>query len=352
MVPTSWTVLEVLPLTSSGKIDRKALPAPTDGGGGPLDAVFVPPEDGMEREIADIFQGVLGGDGISATADFFELGGNSLAAVRAIGRIRLTITEDVSLRDLFEAPTVAGLSPRLQSMRASPNRHAASTDADRPPDVGDENRGRTENRGLVSAHCPVRLPQENVDLQTMPSGDDGYLQDIFDGGLAMHWIPRWIIQLLAILLVQYAGLAALGPLLALFASVRTAYGLPLGCLLAPLLMELGSFGAFGIVLVLKWVLVGRLRPGCYRMWSVQFLQWWCLSLLFGLITSGLAALQPTAIYNAMLRLLGARIGANVLLNNASITEPDLVTVDNSARVGFGKFGDTYLYMIIVYIYPI
>jgi hypothetical protein len=234
-------------------------------------------------------------------------------------------------------------------MRASPNRHAASTDADRPPDVGDENRGRTENRGLVSAHCPVRLPQENVDLQTMPSGDDGYLQDIFDGGLAMHWIPRWIIQLLAILLVQYAGLAALGPLLALFASVRTAYGLPLGCLLAPLLMELGSFGAFGIVLVLKWVLVGRLRPGCYRMWSVQFLQWWCLSLLFGLITSGLAALQPTAIYNAMLRLLGARIGANVLLNNASITEPDLVTVDNSARVGFGKFGDTYLYMIIVYI---
>jgi amino acid adenylation domain-containing protein len=103
MVPSAFVWLTALPLTPNGKIDRKALPAP-------VEFEYVAPRTTAERALAGIFAEVLGLDRISANADFFALGGNSLTAVRLIVRIRDAIGVEVPLRAVFEAPSVSEMA--------------------------------------------------------------------------------------------------------------------------------------------------------------------------------------------------------------------------------------------------
>jgi hypothetical protein len=138
MVPTSWTVLEVLPLTGSGKIDRKALPAPTDGGGEGGEAVFVAAATALEASLADAFQAVLGlQSAVSTSASFFDLGGNSLAAVRLVHALRAAdniggIPAALGLADVFGHPTVSALAGRIQALQAESDGGAGAALA-RPP---------------------------------------------------------------------------------------------------------------------------------------------------------------------------------------------------------------------------
>ena len=85
MIPSAWMTLDDLPLNSAGKIDRRALPAhdPTL-----LQEAYVAPEGHYENIVAAIFADVLGLEQVSAAASFFDLGGNSLSAVRVVDRLR------------------------------------------------------------------------------------------------------------------------------------------------------------------------------------------------------------------------------------------------------------------------
>ncbi|WP_097213760.1 MULTISPECIES: non-ribosomal peptide synthase/polyketide synthase [unclassified Rhodococcus (in: high G+C Gram-positive bacteria)] len=107
MVPSVLTVLDALPLNPSGKLDRKALPAPEFAG----TAEFVAASTPTELALAEIFSGVLeSAHPVGATDSFFDLGGNSLAATRLLARVNAEFGTRVSVRELFEAPTVAGLA--------------------------------------------------------------------------------------------------------------------------------------------------------------------------------------------------------------------------------------------------
>ncbi len=111
MVPSSILVVEEWPLTASGKIDRAALPVADHGGG----SAYQSPRTPEEQILCGIFAELLSLQRVGIRDDFFRLGGHSLLAMRLANRIRVTLGVDVSLRTLFEAPTVEALARHLRA---------------------------------------------------------------------------------------------------------------------------------------------------------------------------------------------------------------------------------------------
>jgi acyl carrier protein len=105
MRPAAYVLLERLPLTANGKIDRQALPAPRyDQQAGDK---FVTPRDVLEESIANVWREVLHLERIGVHDNFFELGGHSLTATQVFARLRRTLRSEIALRDMFEFPTIA-----------------------------------------------------------------------------------------------------------------------------------------------------------------------------------------------------------------------------------------------------
>nr|WP_304984929.1 non-ribosomal peptide synthetase [Corallococcus sp. CA047B] len=127
MVPSALVTLEALPLTSSGKVDRKALPAPEAHT--TVKGESIAPRDDTERALAEIFAQVLGVERVGVQDSFFELGGHSLLATQVAARVRARFGQELPLRTLFEAPTVEALSRRLAGKAAATSEPQASTAA-------------------------------------------------------------------------------------------------------------------------------------------------------------------------------------------------------------------------------
>ena len=116
MVPSAFVVMETLPLNSSGKIDRLALPAPTQNQRtAPED--FVPPRTPIEDVLATIWAETLGIDRIGTNDDFFLLGGHSLLVARIVARVREALQIELPMRTLFEASTVGLLATEVERLR-------------------------------------------------------------------------------------------------------------------------------------------------------------------------------------------------------------------------------------------
>ncbi|ABW31355.1 non-ribosomal peptide synthetase [Acaryochloris marina] len=114
MVPATYMTLEALPLTPNGKVDRKALPAPDLSR---TQDEIVPPRSHTEATLATLYTEILGVEIISVHDNFFELGGHSLLATRLTSRLRETFELELSLRSLFEKPTIAELAEHIDVLR-------------------------------------------------------------------------------------------------------------------------------------------------------------------------------------------------------------------------------------------
>ena len=112
MVPSAYVLMEELPSTMSGKIDRRALPDLKDRTG---KGEYVPPRTVTEQMVAEIWANILGLPQISLHDNFFELGGHSLLATQVMIRVRKTMGVELPLRALFEYPTVAEIATYIDS---------------------------------------------------------------------------------------------------------------------------------------------------------------------------------------------------------------------------------------------
>jgi amino acid adenylation domain-containing protein len=114
MVPTAFVVLDAMPLTPNGKVDRQALPSP-DWTECALD--FVAPRNPIEETLAGLWCEVLEIERVGVHDDFFELGGHSLKVTQLVSKLREVFDLDLPLRAVFESPTIAGLSEHLDALQ-------------------------------------------------------------------------------------------------------------------------------------------------------------------------------------------------------------------------------------------
>ncbi|MEH2221574.1 non-ribosomal peptide synthase/polyketide synthase [Nostoc sp.] len=144
MVPSAIVILEALPFTPSGKVDRRALPAPDLHS--QLSDKYVAPRSPNEELLAQIWSHVLKVEQVGINDNFFELGGHSLLATQLVSRIRNIFKVELALRELFAAPTVAQLAHLIGQLQQQNSEQFA------PPILP-----RAENAELTLSYAQQRL---------------------------------------------------------------------------------------------------------------------------------------------------------------------------------------------------
>ena len=283
MLPSYFKSLPELPTQKSGKLDRQALPdiqLEQEQG-----EATVLPRNELEALIAESFAANLScGKGLSIHDDFFDLGGNSVRAAQVISELRLhRETATLTIRDLYESPTVArlagALTARLEAAapEEAPQAGPQATEEARP-DSGSATRKR----------------------------DPGWPKLVTAGQLSWIFFP-----LLAFSAVAYLSAFFIFPFMVeLFGAITFIITLPaimivISLLYIPLALVLAVF--------FKKVLIGRYEAGRHPVWSWMFFRNWLTQGFVGMIPWSLV--QGTVFQNYFLRALGARIGKNVHIHS-------------------------------------
>jgi hypothetical protein len=116
MVPAAFVIVDNIPLTSNGKIDLQALPAPQASAFG-LNIPLEPPQSPTEKQLAAIWQQLLGYDQIGRHTNFFEIGGHSLLVTQVLARIRAAFQVEVSMRRFFTGPTLMEVAAAIDEQQ-------------------------------------------------------------------------------------------------------------------------------------------------------------------------------------------------------------------------------------------
>lgn len=295
MIPAAIEVLDSFPVLPSGKVNRKELPKPKLV---KTEKAYHAPKSELGKEIARVWEKVLDCPKISSDADFFyDLGGHSLLAAKAISNLRkITALKNISILDLYKNPTIAQLEQKFTMLNAS-----AAVDEQ-----------ETQRK-------KYRAPQWKYYLC-------GVAQ--FFGCLLQYAVGT--LQLLAVVLCyswitsQYSIISRESQLafLALFLSL-------------PIISLLITVG-------MKWILLGRIKPGEYPLWGWFYFRWWLVQRLQkNLFLAKFLVGSPLA--NIYYRLLGAKIGKNCYLGSMQIANPDLLSIGDNTSIGT----DSRLYGYIV-----
>ena len=112
MVPSAFVLLDALPITPNGKLDRRALPAPKSARPEP-DAAYVAPRTTIERTIAEVWREVLQVERLGIHDNFFDLGGHSLLMIQVQHRLQAALDQPIALVDLFRYPNIDTLADFL-----------------------------------------------------------------------------------------------------------------------------------------------------------------------------------------------------------------------------------------------
>lgn len=288
MVPAFLDVLVEFPRLTSGKIDRRALPAPER----PLvrgSREIVPPRTDAERRMLDVWERGLKVTPISVTDNFFiDLGGHSLLAAQTVSALRRELGLDVAVRDVYRWPTIEGLAA-----------HSA------PAAVPEESAAKPEDSSSRAAYRTLSWGTRF----TVP-----LLQAL--SMYVLYFVTSWqliatVLLVLGFLTGQVTLEAGVGVLAALVVVSH-----PLTLLLS---------------VAAKWLLIGRYRPGRHPVWGFYYLRWWLVERLTAAANPGWLAGTP--LMNVYFRLMGARVGRGAIIDTPYCCAFDLVSIGKGAAIG-------------------
>jgi len=151
MVPAWFVTLDSFPMTPSGKLDRRALPKPDDARP-ELHAEYVAPGTDFERQIAGIWQGLLGIEKVGMNDNFFDLGGHSLLVVQVCAKLREALGREIEVIELFQYPTISSLASHL-----SPGQVETSPLEDARPGSEDQKETVSVQKPLVEKHEGIAI---------------------------------------------------------------------------------------------------------------------------------------------------------------------------------------------------
>ncbi len=280
MVPAYIEQLDVIPMTPSNKADRKALPEPKGPRVGAGGGEYVAPANETEETLAKTLAGVMKVDEISAVANFFqELGAHSLLMARYCAEIRkIEGMPDVAMRDVYLNPTIVELANFVSSSG--------------------------EVTPLAKREEQYRIPS-NLEYYGC-----GALQLLFyfAYGLLTFWV-----------------------LVTGFHWTYSAINEPLELYVRIVTFLIASYLGFSIFpIAMKWLLVGKWKQEKFPIWSLRYFRFWMVKSLVS--TSPMAIFPGGPVYNVYLRLLGAKIGRNVILGSSAPICSDLFVIGDNTII--------------------
>ena len=286
MIPTIIEPIQELPALSSGKVDRKRLPAPR----------LVPEaaeadttsRTAGERKLLAIWKGLVAPMPVMLTDDFFlDLGGHSLLAARMVSELRKDSQfSRISMLDVYNDPTIEKLAARF-------------------PD-------------------PVEVDVGQSLRQAQP--------DLRSGSVAIRHLMCGIAQAVALYFVLGVfALQWLAPYLTYTWMIEEEYVVP-----EALLAGLGSLIVvypfmLALAVIVKWTVIGKYKAGSYPLWGVYYFRWWFVNAVQSIVP--IEYLAGTPLLGLFYRLLGARVGKNVHLATHLSTAFDLVSIGDDSSVG-------------------
>ena len=280
MVPAFYEPLDIIPMTSNDKADRKALPAPSGDRFSRSEKDYVAPETELEADLAGVLADLLKIERVSVEDHFFEdLGTNSLLMARFSSKVRKELTiSDLSMREIYQNPTVRQMA------------------------------------ALLTAKASTAKPEGNKNQYRIPS--------------ALEYYGTGALQFLF-----YAGNIALGVWLLVFSMnwIFSATGI-WDIYYRSVTLGLSLFGvALAVPFAAKWGLVGRWKEEQFPIWSLSYFRFWVVRQYIQV--NPMAAFAGTPIYNMYLRMLGAKIGKNVvILSKSGPVCTDLIEIGDNTII--------------------
>ena len=293
MVPAYFEELESMPMMASGKVDRKRLPQPTNRLSLAGNGSYTAPATESEKELADQLGAVLGLENVSTDAHFFnDLGADSLLMAHFCARVRKeTGLPPAAMQDVYKHPTVRQLAECLQSRRREAELVPALHARDEEP--------------------PAPMPR----VSSFQYALCGAIQLLVFLGYTMY--AAW-------LLVFGFEWASGGTSLLEIWLRSVAFGI-------------ATFVVLSLTPVLvKWILVGRWKPGLIPIWSMSYLRFWAVKTLTR--ANPLVLFAGSPIYVLYLRLLGAKIGKGVVIFSRTVPVcTDLLTIGDNTVIHKNSF---------------
>lgn len=283
MIPSTLDEISELPMTSSQKIDRKRLPAPKTPLSFSKNRDIIQPSTPLEKAMVKVIAKNIGRDDISMDDHFFnDLGGHSLLAAIVVSEMReQKMFENMSVVDVYKFPVLSDLAKELEGKRPA----------------ADE---KKEERDIY------KVPTLQYYLCSLCQGISLVFLTLLFG---LEWLGPFFVY-------SYFYSADYGMVNSIYISLMSYF------------LILPSLTIFSILF--KWIVIGRIRPGKYKLWGSYYFRFW----IVGKVTAICPVIYftGTSIMNWFMRFMGAKVGSNTYINTSAIDAFDLVKIGDNVSI--------------------